>query len=442
MSTVPSGGDGMAISALVVDDSRVALAALSRLLRAYGFHVDNAESGPETLDYLRANIPPGVIFLDHMMPGMDGFETLAVLKRDPSTTMIPVVMYTSQEGDAYMGQARLLGATAVLHKPINPLELSSILTQLGLVPDRAAGNAARENTPRLAVVGAARVGVRAAAPTAAAGRAEPRVWEERGTQRQHEARERHGPPGAAPPSQAPAQTPARRRGWLLAAAYAVALLATGAWLWQQSREAAQLRAELADQRVQLAKQRRAADAASERLRQVQSALTSPRPVAGEPSGWPELLAWALNQRGHYEHDQIALGDERLLMLRELLARLAAIGFQGTVRLETHVGEFCLTRDEQGAYRLPAAATPISRCEIVSYTPEQAAALARRQSPAFARFLAEHASPGATIQVTVVSHGKARPLLAYPDLASAQTAGEWNQVARINQRVDVVLEPAR
>jgi CheY-like chemotaxis protein len=435
----------MAISALVVDDSRVALVALSRMLRAYGFHVDNAESGPETLDYLRANVPPGVIFLDHMMPGMDGFETLAVLKRDPSTTMIPVVMYTSQEGDAYMGQARVLGAAAVLHKPINPLELSNILAQLRLVPDRVAASAARANAPRLAVIdaGAARAGARTA-PLAAteAGLAEQRALHGRAPDDQPHAGTGGEPLGTAAPTAAQPGASGGRRGWLLPAVYAALLLVTGAWLWQQSREAAQLRAELAEQRTQLAEQRRVAETASERWRQVQAAVASPRRAQAAPSGWPELLAWALNQRAYYEHDQIALSDERLLMVRELLARLAAIGFQGTVQLETHVGEFCLTRDDQGAYRVPAAATPISRCEIVSYTPEQAVSLARRQSPAFTRFLAEYAATGAPIQVAVVSHGKGRPLLAYPDLASTQTAGEWNQIARINQRVDVVLESTR
>jgi CheY-like chemotaxis protein len=430
----------MAISALVVDDSRVALAALSRMLRAYGFHVDNAESGPETLDYLRANIPPGVIFLDHMMPGMDGFETLAVLKRDPSTTMIPVVMYTSQEGDAFMGQARALGAAGVLHKPINPLELSTILTELGLVPDRVAASLARASTPRLAVVDAAAArGGASGAPHLATetGLPEPRVPDRRAPHERPHAGATGEPIGGAPSG-----TYGRRPGWLLPVAYAALFLATGAWLWQQSREAAQLRTELAEQRAQVAEQRRAAAAAGERLQQMQAVAVTPRRAAAAPTGWPELLGWALNQGAHYEHDQIALSDERLLMVRELLARLSAIGFQGTVRLESHVGEFCLTRDDQGAYRLPASASPMSRCEIVSYTPEQAASLARRQSPAFTRFLAEHAAAGAPIQVVVVSHGKGRPLLAYPDPASTQTAGEWNQIARINQRVDVVLESAR
>ena len=85
-------------SALIVDDSRTALTSLSRLLKGQGIATDMVESGPEALKFLRSN-NPGVIFLDHMMPGMDGFETLAALKSDARTAAIPVVMYTSREGD-------------------------------------------------------------------------------------------------------------------------------------------------------------------------------------------------------------------------------------------------------------------------------------------------------------------------------------------------------
>src|ERR1051325_2582850 len=84
-------------TALVVDDSRVALMSLARLLKAEGMMVDMVESGPEALAYLRLNPPPAAIFLDHMMPGMDGFETLRAIKVNPTTASIPVVMYTSKE---------------------------------------------------------------------------------------------------------------------------------------------------------------------------------------------------------------------------------------------------------------------------------------------------------------------------------------------------------
>jgi len=81
------GRNGMPRSALIVDDSRTAQVALSRLLKEQGIAADTVESGPEALNYLRSN-GPGVIFLDHMMPGMDGFETLAALKSNTRTASI------------------------------------------------------------------------------------------------------------------------------------------------------------------------------------------------------------------------------------------------------------------------------------------------------------------------------------------------------------------
>ena len=127
-------------SALIVDDSRTALLALGRLLKGQGIVTDMVESGPEALDHLRSNTP-GVIFLDHMMPGMDGFETLTAVKGNARTAVIPVVMYTSREGDAYMGQALQLGAIGVLQKPVKPEELAQILERVDRLRSQQAATA-------------------------------------------------------------------------------------------------------------------------------------------------------------------------------------------------------------------------------------------------------------------------------------------------------------
>jgi len=124
-------------SALIVDDSRVATVTLKRMLEPHHIAVETAESGEEALEYLRSNMPPSAVFLDHMMPGMDGFEVLGLLKKDARLASVPVVMYTSKEGEAYMGQALARGALAVLSKPPSPVALLRILEQLRLVNDPA-----------------------------------------------------------------------------------------------------------------------------------------------------------------------------------------------------------------------------------------------------------------------------------------------------------------
>jgi CheY-like chemotaxis protein len=121
--------------ALVVDDSKSARMFLSRILERHEFAVDAAETAEQAIDYLTKH-KPDVIFMDHMMPGMDGFQAVQTIKNNPRTSSIPILMYTSQEGDLYAGQARALGAEGVLPKQIKQSDVTRLLYQLRLVSDR------------------------------------------------------------------------------------------------------------------------------------------------------------------------------------------------------------------------------------------------------------------------------------------------------------------
>src|SRR6202034_1492568 len=104
-------------------------------LEKYDIDVDSAESAEAAIDYLNSN-RPDVIFMDHLMPGMDGLQAVQAIKNDPRTATIPIMMYTSQEGELYLGQARALGAVGVLPKQIKQADVSKVLYQLHLVTDR------------------------------------------------------------------------------------------------------------------------------------------------------------------------------------------------------------------------------------------------------------------------------------------------------------------
>jgi CheY-like chemotaxis protein len=121
--------------ALIVDDSRSARVILSRMLEQHGLTTDTAESAEQALEYLQRT-RPDVIFMDHLMPGMDGFQAVQTIKADPLTATIPLMMYTSQEGELYVSQARALGAVGVLPKTVRPVDVSRVLYQLHLLPDR------------------------------------------------------------------------------------------------------------------------------------------------------------------------------------------------------------------------------------------------------------------------------------------------------------------
>jgi CheY-like chemotaxis protein len=125
--------------ALVVDDSKSARAFLSRILERHEIAVDAADSAEAAIDYLTRH-KPDVIFMDHMMPGMDGFQAVQSIKNNPRTSTIPILMYTSQEGDLYLGQARALGAEGVLPKQIKQADVTKMLYQLRLVTDRRGGD--------------------------------------------------------------------------------------------------------------------------------------------------------------------------------------------------------------------------------------------------------------------------------------------------------------
>ena len=87
-------------NALIVDDSKSARIMLQRLLKKMNVGSLAVESAEEAIRYLEEK-QPDVIFMDHMMPGMDGLEATQTIKNNPKTQSIPTIMYTSKEGDGY-----------------------------------------------------------------------------------------------------------------------------------------------------------------------------------------------------------------------------------------------------------------------------------------------------------------------------------------------------
>ncbi len=116
-------------TALVVDDSKSARFALRRFLENQYYKVETAESAEGCYDALK-RVHPDVIFLDHVMPGADGFEVLRQIKSNPTTANIKVVICSSHEGEDFVRQATDGGAAGVLLKPPSPEQLASILESI------------------------------------------------------------------------------------------------------------------------------------------------------------------------------------------------------------------------------------------------------------------------------------------------------------------------
>ena len=128
---------------LLVDDSRSARMVLKKMLEKNSMEVELAESGEEAIVYLQS-AKPDVIFMDHLMPGMDGLEVAKIISSDPKTSNIPIVMCTSKEGDEYIAEARAHGAVEILSKPPSIDQVKQIINGLNEVKEVSE---APESTP-------------------------------------------------------------------------------------------------------------------------------------------------------------------------------------------------------------------------------------------------------------------------------------------------------
>ncbi|KZY28102.1 hypothetical protein A3749_15170 [Oleiphilus sp. HI0078] len=120
-------------NALVVDDSSTSRMLLTKILRKMDIQCEQASSGEEALSQL-GWFHPDFIFLDHLMPGMDGFDTLKAIKSNPDTQNIPVIMYTSQHAHKYYEEAHALGAAGVISKQIDRDKLYLMISRICLKP--------------------------------------------------------------------------------------------------------------------------------------------------------------------------------------------------------------------------------------------------------------------------------------------------------------------
>ncbi len=133
-------------NALIVDDSRLACKIMSNMLDSMDIDSVAVYSAEDALEYLKSNLPD-IIFLDHTMPGMDGLEMIKLIKTNPKTATVPVLMYTAKQGDVYVSQARALGAVDVLPKGMEKNYLAKALTKLGLIDATVSDSSSKPSQP-------------------------------------------------------------------------------------------------------------------------------------------------------------------------------------------------------------------------------------------------------------------------------------------------------
>jgi len=107
---------------LVVDDEPDAVELIDFNLKAAGYEVVIAADGNEALKKARSSLPD-LIVLDLMLPEVDGLEVCKILRRDPATAAIPIIMVTAKAGEIDRVLGLELGADDYITKPFSPREL-------------------------------------------------------------------------------------------------------------------------------------------------------------------------------------------------------------------------------------------------------------------------------------------------------------------------------
>ncbi|GIX36574.1 MAG: hypothetical protein KatS3mg126_2353 [Lysobacteraceae bacterium] len=115
--------------ALIIDDSTTVVAVLGKMLRQNGYLTTSAGDAETGIELARKETPD-VIFLDIVLPGMNGFAALRALKRDPETRDIKVIMMSGNLQATEKYYAQRIGADDFLKKPFPRAELFSKLERL------------------------------------------------------------------------------------------------------------------------------------------------------------------------------------------------------------------------------------------------------------------------------------------------------------------------
>jgi CheY-like chemotaxis protein len=121
----------MAKIVMLIDDSKMSREINRLNLEKAGYQVSLAEDGVQAVDKLKADNKVDLIVLDLVLPGLDGFAVLAIIKNDPGLKNIPVIILTSQDEDKDRQEALKLGAIDYMVKHrVTPDGLVKYIQQL------------------------------------------------------------------------------------------------------------------------------------------------------------------------------------------------------------------------------------------------------------------------------------------------------------------------
>ena len=120
--------DPLGIKVLVIDDSNTIRRSAEIFLKQGGYDVLLAEDGFDALAKVNDHTPV-LIFCDILMPRLDGYQTCAIIKRNPRFAHVPVIMLSSKDGLFDKARGRMVGAEDYLTKPFTKEQLLRAVLQ-------------------------------------------------------------------------------------------------------------------------------------------------------------------------------------------------------------------------------------------------------------------------------------------------------------------------
>jgi twitching motility two-component system response regulator PilG len=125
---------------LVIDDSNTIRRSAEIFLRQGGYEVVLAEDGFDALAKVNDH-DPTLIFCDILMPRLDGYQTCAIIKRNPRFAHVPVIMLSSKDGLFDKARGRMVGSEEYLTKPFTKEQLLRAVEQFSQYAERGAQSA-------------------------------------------------------------------------------------------------------------------------------------------------------------------------------------------------------------------------------------------------------------------------------------------------------------
>ncbi|MBA4340771.1 MAG: two-component system response regulator [Methylibium sp.] len=123
-----ASGPGASTKVLVIDDSNTIRRSAEIFLKQGGHEVVLAEDGFDALAKL-SDYKPDLVFCDILMPRLDGYQTCAIIKRNPVFASVPVIMLSSKDGLFDKARGRMVGSQDYLTKPFTKDQLLQAVQQ-------------------------------------------------------------------------------------------------------------------------------------------------------------------------------------------------------------------------------------------------------------------------------------------------------------------------